>query len=171
MNDFNDKQAYRKTTRRATHAHQTLAPLEAPRIDDALLADKTDMTVWSEYLLDDSLTFTLSIAPWPNLAPPVAGLVDTLTVKHVQSNKVVFSGAYNQNNASEFPLQLNFSRSQLDEWGEGDNTFNYEVRSYNNASSVSDNLALKFDRFPPIETTRRRNSLPLPTLPIATLGR
>ncbi|MBA1187470.1 hypothetical protein G7Z99_00205 [Pseudomonas entomophila] len=152
MNDFNDKQVYRKAIRRAAHV-QALAPLEAPRIDDTLLADKTDMTVWSRYLLDDKLTFRLSIASWPNLAPPVPGLVDTLTVRHVQSNKVVFSGEYNQNNASEFPLQLDFSRSQLDEWGEGNNTFNYEVRSYNNASSVSDDLALKFDRFPPYRNT------------------
>lgn len=155
MNDANDKPPYRKIFSRVADGDQAMAPLEAPRIDDALLADKNDMTVHSKYLLDERLTFTLGIAHWPNLAPPVPDLVDTLTVKHMPSNKVVFSGEYNQENVSEFPLKLDFPRAQLDEWGEGDNTFNYEVRSYNGASNVSDDLLLKFDRFPPY-----RNSSP-----------
>ncbi|MDO7912670.1 hypothetical protein ACQKO6_02625 [Pseudomonas monteilii] len=153
MNDANDKQAYRKAISRAADGDQTVAPLEAPRIDDALVADKTDMTVRSSYLLDDSLTFALSIVLWPNLAPPAPGVVDTLTVTRVQSNKVVFTDDYNQTNAGEFPLRLDFPRPQVDEWGEGDNTFNYEVLSYNGESSLSQDLVLKFDRFAPYRTS------------------
>lgn len=154
MNDANDKQAHHKILSRVADDDQVMAPLEAPQIDDALLADKSDMTVRSKYLKDESLTFTLGIALWPSLAPELPNFVDTLTVRHMQTNKVVFSGTYDQGNASEFPLQINFTRAQRDEWGEGTNTFNYEVLSYNGVSTVSDDLVLKFDRNPPYRDGR-----------------
>ncbi|WP_409487795.1 hypothetical protein ACK1U3_16375 [Pseudomonas promysalinigenes] len=136
--------------------------LAAPGVDAALIADPADNTVKVEYLEDDSKVFQITIPAWASMAPPT--MFDTLTVTHVQTGKTVLEEQYNRDDAADFPLSITFDRAQLDGWTDGDNTFRYEVLTYNSSHDVSDDLTLRFDRKPPYDKATPLLFPPIPDI-------
>ncbi|MFV3292588.1 hypothetical protein ACNFBR_28165 [Pseudomonas sp. NY11955] len=129
--------------------HAQPQAMVAPSVDATLIADPADNTVKVEYLEDDSKVFQITIPAWNPMAPP--GYYDSLTVIHVPTDRPVLEQQFDRDDAGMFPLPVIFDRAQLEGWVDGDNSFEYRLLKYNNASDTSDRLTLRFDREPPYD--------------------
>ncbi|MDD2044140.1 hypothetical protein NP572_18615 [Pseudomonas putida] len=123
-----------------------------PGVDkpDDVLADPSDFTVKASVLKDPAKELAISIPKW-GLPSPDAG-EDALTVYHRigEFEQDIFSGAFNQDQAGDFPLRVVLEKD-ADEYGaDGQHNFIFVVTPFNTGiPQPSDPLTLIYDRMPP----------------------
>jgi len=131
---------------------QPKAILDAMTVKDEVLADKADNTVLVKYLRDASFPLIITIqSPWQ--LPTFADDVDTLTVYHAGTRKVIKTQEIVMGDEVKFPFDIEVPKSLIDVLGEGPNTFIFEVDHYNLDFSYSLDLTLIFDRVAPYNQT------------------
>jgi hypothetical protein len=170
MSTYEKRTMTAEQTRQAVRQQRAQASvstaLEAPLIDPSLLADPADNTLKSQVLLSADGELTVSIPAWDTFAPPGFGVYDTLYIYHLSENggrEELFNRELDESNRDEFPLPYTVPRERVEAWGEGTQTFTYEVLPYSGGTRLQGGrLALIFDRIAP-----NRGNVPPAFAPIA----
>ncbi|WP_146024561.1 MULTISPECIES: hypothetical protein [unclassified Pseudomonas] len=143
---------------------QPLATLDAMTIKDELLAVPKDNTVLVKYLREEASRLIITIEnPWQMPGHPT--FHDTLTILHVQTGTEITTAEFFRGDEGKFPFDCEVPKELIAKWGEGINTFTYEVAHYHGEHSDSLDLELIFDRVPPYNQTAPTK---IPAIPAVT---
>lgn len=127
-----------------------LAPV-APEINAALLADRTDNTMFSNVLTDDTVEIPLTIQNWNAAGDPSVGEFDQMWLIHLPDSGVeeeLHRGHYDRDSA--FPFTVKLDKEKVKKWGEGKHEFFIRVIPYYDLDPVDfPPLSLIFDRVAP----------------------
>lgn len=131
---------------------QPRATLAALTIKPELLADPGDNTVLVKYLREDAYPLVVTLQDHWQL-PTFDGDVDTFKLYHLQTSTLIKTVEFKKGDESLFPYDIELTKDLVGAWGEGPNTFIYEVEHYNLQLSDSLELTLVFDRVAPYNQT------------------
>ncbi|PVZ39486.1 hypothetical protein [Pseudomonas sp. CC120222-01a] len=128
------------------------ATLDALIVDDELIADRADNTVFRKYLTEPDLELVVVVEnPWQ--LPGSTLFQDELKLIHLPSGTELASDFFKKGDETRFPFSIIVPKDFIERWGEGVHTFGYEVEHGHGEFSDSLPLELIFDRKAPYDQT------------------